>query len=117
MHGLPKDIDVSFFIGQALTQLCFGGNDLLLNFGDDLSVSVTSRVELEGHGSRSEIEDFKVEGAPLLALIERTIEAATPHVDGTLELRFDGGMVLRLFDDSPNYESYVIWHGKETIAV
>ncbi|MGE0422763.1 MAG: DUF6188 family protein [Reyranellaceae bacterium] len=117
MHGLPKDIDVSFFIGQALTQLCFGGNDLLLNFDDNLSVSVTSRVELEALGTQSEIEDFKAEGAPLLVLIERTIEAATPHEDGTLELRFDGDMVLRLIDDSPHYESYVIWHGKETIAV
>lgn len=117
MHGLPKNIDVSFFVGQALTQLCFGGNELLLNFGDDLSVSVEARVELRSHDSQWEIENFKVEGAPLLVLIERTIEAATPHEDGTLDLRFDGDIVLRLIDDSPHYESYVIWHGKETIAV
>lgn len=117
MHGLPKGIDVSFFVGQMLTQLCFGGNDLVLNFADDLSVSVTSSVELETGESEMEIEDFKADGAPLLALIERTIEAATPHEDGTLELRFDNDTVLRLLDDSPHYESYVIWHGKETIAV
>jgi hypothetical protein len=50
-------------------------------------------------------------------MIEHTIEAATPYEDGTLELRFDGGLVLRLIDNSPHYESYVIWHGKDTIVV
>lgn len=114
-HDLPQK--VTFFVGQVVTHVSFGGHELILYFDGGASINVTSFVELEVDGHALSIADFVADGAPLLNLVNRVVEAAIAHENDCLELRFDREVILRLMKDEEETDSYVIWHGQEMIAV
>jgi hypothetical protein len=48
VYGLPDETDLTFFIGTELQQVCIGRHEVILRFGDDLSITVESDI---GHRS------------------------------------------------------------------
>jgi hypothetical protein len=118
MYGLPKGEDFAFFIGRTLLQACFGGHDLILNFDEDVRVTVTSSVGcLVSSASIRRFTDFRQAAPFVLALVNRTISAVETGENGTLTLKFDNGGSLELYDDSNDFESYSIKHGEHTIVI
>lgn len=118
MHGLPNNLDLSFFVGKELIQACFGEHNLVLHFAGEISVGVTSEVGVGSPGGACETaEDFRLLAAPILALLGQSVVAARREGEGTLCLRFAGRVELTLFDDSDEYESYWIRHGEVLIVV
>ena len=117
MFGLPRNVDLSFFVDRAVSQVCFGAHDLILNFSDELSVSVTSLIEFkDAKGEAVRSEDFREVASALVSLIDRTVVSVNGEMDGTLDLIFDNGARLSIFDRYKQYESYVIKH-RETLIV
>ena len=118
MYGLPRNIDLGFFNGKTLLQACFGVHDVILNFDGHVSVSVTSSLGcMVSGGSMHAYEDFSQAAPAVLALLNQKVLVAEGDEAGALTLRFDGGGMLAIYDDSKNYESYVINNGGQIIVV
>lgn len=118
MYRLPPDVDLSFLVNKTLIQVCFGGNDLVLNFAPNVSITVTSSVRVSGpSGTGERREDFREIANSLFRLLNSSISSAAGHPDGTLILTFTGEWLLEIYDDSDRYESYVIRYDGKTIVV
>jgi hypothetical protein len=118
MYGLPKDINLEFFNGKTLLQACFGAHDLILNFDGDVSLTVTSSVGcMTSDGSIQQYDDFRQAAPVVVALLNQTILFAEGDKAGALSLKFDGGGMLTIYDDSKEYESYTIKNGGQMIVV
>ena len=118
MYGLPHDVNLSFFRGKKLLQLCIGVHDLILNFDGDVSVTVTSSVGfVDSSGTIQKHDDFREAACAMAALLDQTALSAHGDVAGTLTLTFDGGGMLIVYDDSKDYESYTIKNGDRMIVV
>jgi hypothetical protein len=120
MNGLPTTTDVSFFAGQRLIQGCFGQNDLILNFDETehISIVVTSSIGcIDSGGVSRRVVDFKTEAPFLLDLLGIPVLSAEVRPAGTLRVYFEGGSQIEIYDDSDQFESYVISHSGERIVV
>lgn len=128
MHGLPKDFDVSIFVGKTLVSLHFYEFSISMNFEDrekhplELTrvdcVLLTLESSYSHQRSEDKLEvriDIPTQQSTLLELVRRSVRAASAEFPGTLVLEFQGGHVLKCYDDTNMYESYHIRHdGKET---
>jgi hypothetical protein len=118
MHGLPENIDLDFFSGLAILQVCIGENELILNFESDVSILVMSELEFcSPNAVAHRSSDFREMAGFLCSLIGLKAVSATPQGRRAMQLLFDGGKSLTLHDDSENYESFVITRGKLLIVV
>jgi hypothetical protein len=118
MYGLPHDINLAFFSGKTLLQVCIGAHDLILNFDDDVCVTVTSSVAcMDSSNTMRRYDDFGAGASTLAALLNQTVVSAQGDEVGTLTLRFNNGGMLAVYDDSKEYESYTIKNGEHLIIV
>ena len=117
MYGLPQDIDLTFFVGQMLSQVCFSRHILILNFDDNVSISIESSIGFSSPNSDiQKNEDFCLMADTLLSLLEQKIISVHTDPNGTLTLCF-ANIALIIYDDSSCYESYVIQNGMTVIVV
>lgn len=119
MYGLPENIDLSFFHGKVLQQVCIGYNEAILRFGDDVSITIETDI---GHkssaGEITALYKTIIPSAPMLAsFMHSSIVKASAILPGTLALEFSNGEVLEVYDTSSQYESYIIKYGDKTIVV
>ena len=118
MYGFADDVDLRFFKGAVLEQVCLGANQVILNFYSDVSVNSACWMALAVGEHRIESDDPRVLAPALMGLITETVVDVRWKSDGTLFLLFSNGGVMRIEDDAaPHYESYEIQHGKELIVV
>lgn len=118
MYGLDRNVDLSFFNGKTLLQACFGVHELILNFDDGLSITVTSSLGIcDKHDTLQICDDFRQAASSILAQLNRKVLSNKGEQNGTLTLFFEGGGIISLYDDSDKYESYVIKIGKNIIVV
>ena len=118
MYGLPKDVDLSLFLNETLVQICFGSNDLILNFHKDVSVMITSQIGLADTDGVIRVEEkFGKYASRLLALLGQDVIKAVGEENGTLMLLFNGGDALYIYDISEHYESYTITYKDKEITV
>ena len=109
MYRLPSDANLDFFKGKTLIQACFGANDLILNFSENISVAVFSSigVGLEAVNLKR-FTAFEEASANILALLNKDVTDIHWTVDGTITLLFDNGHAIEVYDDSTDFESYTI---------
>ncbi len=118
MNRLPAHIDLSFFHGQRLMQVCVGAHDLLLHFDEGVSISIESEVACTStDGTRTRYDDLTRATPFVIAFLDRSIVSAQGTPDGTLHLEFDDRRHFHVYDSNEHYESYVITHGDQTIVV
>lgn len=117
MYGLPADTDLSFFHGAVLSQLCVGENEVILHFGDQLSLMIASAIEVKRGSKADELDDSRAQARSLLDLLGATVSAASVRSPGTTELAWSDGSVLRVRDSWTDYESYTITHDGDMIVV
>jgi len=109
MYGLPPNTQLDFLKGKALLQACFGANDLILNFTEDISISIFSSVGVSfGGGSLDKHSAFEEVSRELLQLLNREIVEVHWTPKGTVTLIFDEGGTVQIYDDSEHYESFTI---------
>ena len=118
MYRLPPNVDLSFFRGKALQQVCIGANELILHFDDRISIIITSVFSYApGKGPQRIYDDYRAAAGVVVRFINETVVSAKGDAKGTLSLEFSGGGRLSILDDSEHYESYVIKNGDMTIVV
>lgn len=117
MYKLPPDISLSFLAERTLIQVCIGMHELILHFDNDISITVCSSIGLEGQsGQITEYVDFRQAAMPLCSLIGEAITSAQNAGNGVLALQFNGKS-LHFYDDSDDYESYIIEYEGRCIVV
>ena len=119
MHGLPKHLDLTFFRGQVLVQICFGLHDLRLNFDKGGAIHTERCVHLLVNGVPDFVEcQSMIEAASLLSrLLDERVTEARVAAPKTLELSFSNGDRLRFIDSNEHYESFRIESYDKSVAV
>jgi hypothetical protein len=116
MHGLPESFTGEAFVGRTLTSVTVYSNQVIFSFGDGASLRVESSYSVS---SAEAVSASDVRAAPsfdpaLMRLLDSRVAKVSPHADGTLHFTFENALVLAVFDDEPNYESYhLTWDGQE----
>jgi len=118
MYGLPKDISLKFFEQQELEGISVGKYTVILNF----SAAITLTIQSSFASSTSTRfpnsgEELPLSAHCLLPLIGASVLKVDGGNDGTLKLLFSNNEELLVYDDDPNYESYVITKEGETVIV
>jgi hypothetical protein len=107
MFGLPKDFPYEQIRGAKLLQVCIGMHDIIFNFTDNISISINSSIE-SGLSDHIRYIDFRKSAAEVSKLIDESISNASSSNGRDLELLFSNGHVLKIIDDSSEYESYIV---------
>ena len=112
-----KNVDLSFFVGATLTQICLGENDLGLNFDlPFIRVMMQSDFAIRALGQEAMRHDLAL-GHLLRSFLNREVSGTAWAELGTLVLTFVGGDQILVFDDSDQFESYTINHAEQIIFV
>jgi hypothetical protein len=119
MYGLPPQFDATFLMGRTLEAVSFTSNTVTLCFDNDILITLLSSFEYADLATLESSPRVRVpvKQSNLMELIDRQITSVEGDKLGTLTLEFDRGSMLRLFDDSSEYESYRIAHGAREIIV
>jgi hypothetical protein len=118
MYRLPSDPAIDALKGQSLLQVCFGENDLFLNFSGNMSFGIFSSVGL-GVNADAVVRssDFVEVSQELLRLLSVLVSDVSWAKDGTISITFETGYVVELYDDSEQFESYTIKKPDGTVVV
>jgi hypothetical protein len=109
MYRLPSDPAIDVLKGQTLIQVCFGENDLFLNFSGNISFGIYSSVGLGTNADRVVKScDFAGVSQDLLRLLSVLVSNVNWAKDGRISITFETGYVVELYDDSEQFESYTI---------
>jgi hypothetical protein len=114
VYGVPADLDLLFLHGAELIQVCLGQYQLQFHFHPAGSISVEGGWELlDPAGMRIDGSHDGPERPPyqLHRLLGRRVTASEIAAPRWFAIQFDGGEVLRIFDDSEQYESFSIQPG------
>jgi hypothetical protein len=122
MYGLPKGVDLSFFVGKRLDSVSFAEFVMFFNFDDNVTVTLGSSF-LHQQSKDAESPKFDdrqsvpVKHSALMQLVGRSVVSATGDDEGTLTLCFDDGQRLSFFEDRCPYESYTFSDGEHEYIV
>ena len=109
MYGLKSGTDLNFLKGRTLIQACFGPHDLILNFDENVSISIWSALSLGQSRARPQRHSaFAEVSREVLGLLEKEVLEVGWTPGGTVSLTFEGHQHLELYDDNAGYESYAI---------
>ena len=118
MYGLPPDLDLSFWSGTTLDQVCVGQNDVQLHF----SLPVVSLMAQTSYRVTTSTGSSVYENSPrgashLIELLGMTVTRAFDNGQGTLRIEFGESITVEVFDEDPNYECYQVEHDGQLIIV
>ena len=118
MYGLPEGIDLGFLQNRQLLQVCIGLNEAILNFDDELSITIMTDIYHEAtDGKVAVYEQCPFSASMLSQFLGCSIVEATWNTEGALRMRFSNGDSLEIRDDSKVYECYQIRHHDGLIVV
>jgi len=117
MYGLQKDVNLKFLNKRELLQVCVGLFQVILNFDEDVSISIEGRFEFVLEGRSTERAQLPEAASPILRFLGSRISDVRVQDGGTLELAFSNGAVLRLYDSNLDAESYQISGPAKLIVV
>ena len=115
MYGVPANLDLSFLHNGELTQVCLGLYQAQFHFHPIGSISVEGGWELLDETGRSIDRNYEKSDRPpyqLHRLLGRKVLTTEVSAPKWFALTFEGGAVLRVFDDSQQYESFSIEPGE-----
>jgi hypothetical protein len=113
MYGLPSDFDGTFLIGRVLEMVCFNQNQVYLHFDAKTTITIESAFSYKS----AQVIDLPVRESNLMELLGASVSRVQGEENGTLNLFFDNGQSLIVFDTTQQYESYRITYGSKAIIV
>ena len=120
MHGLGKDVDLSFLNGRKVELVAIGAYQLVFGLDDEVRISVYSEFKyFDGRDEwtwKPELAAAQV-AARTVSLLESSIVSFEGRTDGTLSLTFSNGQRLMLLDSCKEFDSYDITRPGQTIVV
>ena len=118
MYGLPGNTDLSFLRDKSLLQVCIGFNEIILNFGENISITAHTDITHFSHGNTVALYSNSVAMAPMLVrFLHQKVDRTSIQAPGTLILHFSNNESLKIHDNSSQFESYQISHDGKVIVV
>jgi hypothetical protein len=118
MYGLDVDTDISFLLGKELLQIGIGRFGVGLDFVKDVSIYIECRFEMISQGHLEETAELPMAACPLLRLLGAKVSKVDIRENGTLQVGFSSGDILKVYDSNPDTESYTItWGTNGSIVV
>ena len=118
MYGVPRNIDLSSIQGSTLDHILVARHVICFGFESGTSLRVEGKWELtEPDGAvldqSADLSKPVSERGPLRlhACVGQAVLVARPEPPKSIALEFEGGLTLRVFDDSKQYESFHIQPG------
>lgn len=114
MFGVPENLDLTVFHQAELIQVCLGQHQVQLHFHPAGDISIEGSWELLDGSGRCIDRNYDTPDRPafqLHRLLGRKVIESEVSAPTWMSLKFDGGDVLRVFDDSECYESFQIQPG------
>ena len=112
MYGVPKDLPLQRFVGDALFQVCIGMDGVHFVFGRAGTISVAGRWELidsSGAVVDHQCEHARRESYRLHVILNADVTAYHLDPPRSFSVTFGTGHQLVVYDDLPNYESFAIY--------
>lgn len=116
MHNLPPQRILERLANYQLTQVRVGQNDLIFRFEPDVTLQVEGAIAFGPPESETVYYADSSQGGAASALVGLRIQRAYAS-DYYLKLIFEDGRFVQFFDDSYEYESFVLTVGSEVFAV
>jgi hypothetical protein len=118
MYGLKNTIDLSFLLTASVSQVVVSLSALSIDFDKPVRLTIysTFAVGLSGQ-PMSQFNGSTEDAQALFPLIGDAISEAKATASGGLQVTFESGSVLEIFDDSEQYESFSIANGDQLIVV
>ena len=111
MYGFSKDLKIDAIVGSDIQQICLGRYDVQFLFGSGTRICVQSLVEV--FQGRELIATWDQERNWTTNAFQAPLDATVDHyivIDRqTMEIGLQGGLRLRLHDNSSHYESVQIY--------
>jgi hypothetical protein len=111
MYGIPENLDLADLIGDRLDSITIQEHQIAFEFDRGMSFVVEGQMDVTRNGSPvarweqktgwSSIEFQKVVGA--------TVESFTIPSRDELNMLFSGNWMLRIYDNSSQYESFHVY--------
>jgi hypothetical protein len=114
MYGVPTDLDLSTFTGARLLQVSVSRFQAQFIFGADRTISVEGKWQIFDDTGNSIVDvprDSISNDAQFQMLVGERVVAGSVNAPDWFELHFQNGFVLRVFDDSQEFESFSIQPG------
>ena len=111
MYGVPADLPIARFVGDALFQACVGMDGVHFKFGHSGTIAAHGMWELRDSKGRlvdQELEHADREAYHIHVILNADVVSYRIDPPDSFSLTFSTGHVLTIFDDSPNYESFAI---------
>ena len=111
MQGVPADLPLKRFIGDALFQICVGMDGIQFRFGHAGTLCVYGRWEL--HDSSGALLDSFVEHSQrrhycIHPIFNQDVAAYSIDVPHSFGFTFASGHRLTIYSDAPQYESVLL---------
>ncbi len=118
MHGLNKNVDLTFLSNREVIQVAIGKYQVIFAFDEEVNISVEGMFDYsEGATASRWLPGSSQAATSAIGLLGARIESVRAQEDGTLELVFSNGAHLVLRDVNSEYESYQSTRRGETIVV
>lgn len=116
MYGLKKNEDITFLEGATLLQICVGSNELILNFDENIRLTILSEFSISSDSQPYMRFDSSLVGSPYFFCLlgDSTVEAKAT-IGGGLKIFFRGGMRVEIFDSNEQHESF--WIQKDELII
>lgn len=108
MYDLDKNTDTTPLIGKVLIQICVGLYQLIMNFDNDLTISVESQLIYRYDGNEVIIDSYPEKCHCLMTLIGKKIQNAAIRDKQSLVLVFNGKEELEVIDSNEEFESFQV---------
>jgi hypothetical protein len=116
MYGLSNNFPFDEIAQEQISQICFGHNHIIFQFGDSVSISSMCSMVID-QDVIEEQADVCLNAGRLLALLHQEIELVTTENGKDLKITFANGTIFILRDDSENYESYIVDIGSKRYVI
>jgi hypothetical protein len=119
MYKINKNISFEFLKGKELLQICVGKYQMIFNFEDSISVSIESKFILKLSHDYYERWESSSKDIPIRTfelLNHKIVDVFIPN-EMTLQLIFENGDEMMIYDSKDNYESFQVTHKAGCIIV
>ena len=112
MYGVPKDLPLQRFVGDALFQIALGIDGIHLTFGHSGTIAVEGHWQLvDASGSVVDRyhEPEQRDACHLHGILNAIVTACRIDPPRSFSITFSTGHQLTVYDDSPQYEAFHIY--------
>ena len=111
MYEVPTDIDLTDIVGSEIQQICLGRYQVQFRFDSERVIDVEGNIEILEHDIviANWNEEDNWSNTAFQKLFNVRVKGYSVPNNRTLDIQFEGNLILRLYNNSETYESIQIY--------